>query len=897
MVRSSFGSPSPSVSTGEPTRVSVKTIKPQRLGFACRTFETSRKQHFVPTIFVFFDLSNETVLLPEIEMWPMLAEALGAEVPDEGMPKSNGELLLNANAYVPGGAPASAVVVRAQVGAIDKTLAVSGDRYWERTSAPPFPFRMLPLRWEHAFGGEGFAANPVGKGARPIQTTKGALHPLPNIEDPRRLVRGPKDTPTPAGFSAIDFTWPQRASKAGTYDAKWLKDCYPGFPPDTDWSMFNAAPDDQRLQGFFAGGEPFTLENLHPEKPTIRGRLPTLRARCFVQQKTPTGDVLHDVPMRLETVRLLPHLERGVLVFRGVVEVQDDEADDVTHVLVACEDQTAPRDERHYRDVLQRRLDSKTGFLHGLADHELLPHRPGVAAMPIRADDPKNPVAMDGLLGKNMRRRASAELDEVRAKLTSMGLDPAKHVAPLPPEEPAPSMEQLPTIGMKAMSDAEKAQVDAAKMIAESEQQARARCKEAGVDYDQAKADAATEGAGPPKFRAEAELARMQHAADDARRHGAPQPLLEAQLSDPALRAKLLAAESALRDAYRRFAHHAGAAPMMSPERTAEVRAQVFTALNARQSLAGIDLTGANLTNLPFAGADLRGAFFECADLSGVDLTKADLTNAVLTRANLTQARLGGAMLAGANLGHARLAGALLDGADLQGAVLVKSDLTNAGVRGAQLSGVDLAEARVHGADFRGSTARELILLKTDLRGARFAGVDFTKSNFLEVDLTDVDLTDATLTSVVLLTVRADRANFTGARLGNLRAVERTSLAGAKFVNAWLVGANLRATNLAGADLRDADLTEADLSASDLQGADLTGARAHSTRFAKSNLDRAKLVATDLMGAILKKASLLGADLSHANLFRADLARVRLDTATVFRDANLQRARVNPGVT
>jgi uncharacterized protein YjbI with pentapeptide repeats len=873
----------------------VKTIKPQRLGFACRTFETSRKQHFVPTVFVFFDLANESVLLPEIEMWPLLAEALGAEVPDEGMPKSNGELLLNANAYPPGGAPASACIVRAQVGAIDKTLAVSGDRYWERTSAPPFPFRSMPLRWEHAFGGETVALNPAGKGARPVQTAEGVLHPLPNIEDPRRLVRGPDDRPPPAGFSAYDFTSPQRASKAGTYDAQWLKDCYPGFPPDMDWSIFNAAPEDQRLQGFFAGGEPFVLENLHPEKPTIRGRLPSIGARCFVGQKTPAGEVLHDVPMRLETVRLLPHLERGVLVFRGVVEVQDDEADDVTHVLVACEDLTAPRDQRHYRDVLQRRLDPKTGFLHGLADHELLPHRPGVDAMPIRADDPSNPVAMEGLLGKNLRRRATTELDEVKAKLVAMGLDPNQYVAPLPREESAPSTEQIAALGAKAISDAEKAQVEAATQLAAAERDARARCAAAGVDYDKARTEAAAEGAGPPKFRAGAELARMKSAVDEGRRAGVALPDVEAQLADPSLLQRLQSAESALRDAYRRFAHAASPAPVMSAERTASVRAQVFAALSARESLAGVDLTGANLTNLPFAGADLRGAFLECADLSGVDLTRADLTNAVLTRANLTQARMGGAKLAGANLGSARLAGALLDDADLTGAVLVKADLTNAAARGAQLTGADLAEVQVRGADLRGAIARELLLVRTDLRGANLAGVDLTKSNFLEVDLTEVDLSDATLSSVVLLTVRGDGAIFRGARLDNLRVVERSTFARADFRGASLVGANLRATALGEADFRDADLDDADLSGSDLQGADFTGAHARGARFAKANLDRAKLVAADLLNAILKKASLLGADLSHANLFQADLARVRLDTATIFRDANLQRARVNPG--
>ncbi len=397
----------------------MKTLKPQRLGFAYRTFEALRRFYFVPTTFVWFAFDDPKTLLPELGMWEALGDALGAAPPDEGMPKPRGELLLTAKAFAPGAVPAGACVVRARVGTIDKSLAIFGDRFWEVVDRPPLPFTEMAIAYDRAFGGDGFALNPLGKGARPTRVDGAELHPLPNIEDPRRLLRGPGDRPSPAGFGAIDMTWPQRRSKMGTYDAAWLKDHYPGYAPDIDWSVFNTAPDDQQQPSPFRGDEEFELENLHPTRPRIASRLPGVRARCFAWQRLAEGERLHEVAMHLDTVHLFPHLERGLLIYRGVLEVADDEADDVVRVLIAAEDLGVERPAEHYLAAAQRRLDPKLGALHALRDEDLVPLRPGQAAMPIDGKSARHPVAPEGLLQKNMRQRSEDEAAKVRAKLES----------------------------------------------------------------------------------------------------------------------------------------------------------------------------------------------------------------------------------------------------------------------------------------------------------------------------------------------------------------------------------------------------------------------------------------------------------------------------------------------
>lgn len=103
----------------------------------------------------------------------------------------------------------------------------------------------------------------------------------------------------------------------------------------------------------------------------------------------------------------------------------------------------------------------------------------------------------------------------------------------------------------------------------------------------------------------------------------------------------------------------------------------------ADQTLSGVNLAGATLSDgrflrTDFSGANLSGADasdakFISSKLAGANLTRAnlqnaDLTSADLSRANLTGADLSRATLFGTNFRHANLTGAKLDSADIENA-------------------------------------------------------------------------------------------------------------------------------------------------------------------------------------------------------------------------------------
>ncbi len=878
----------------------MKVIKPLKLGVLYRTFESDRRAYFAPTLLLYFSFDAPSVPLQELHLWTMLAEELGEGVPlDECLPKPCGEVLLTARAYPPSG-EAPSCAVRVTLGGVDKQLYVFGDREWRRgVPTEPVPFRELRLGWQTAFGGPGFAPNPAGLGAALVPTERGAVQPLPNVEHPKRLVGSPSDRPEPATFAAMGPTAPSRVRLAGTYDERWLEQNYPGFPEDFDANYFNVAPADQRLAGFFRGDETFVLENLHPTRAHIEARLPGLATRCFVTRTTPEGEEFREIAMRIDTVHLVPHRLSGVVVFRGVTPVAEDDASDVLQLVAACERPGEPRSVEHYRAVLAQRLDRKRAHLYGLRDKDLMPARD--ESVPLLAEEGLGAIEAhlktDGLVIENQRRGATEKLELLRQELRERGVDPDQHLPKeLPTQAERPPLDELAEYVDDAMRTAESAREATQKELDRAMADLRQTCSEHGVDFDALLAKKEAEQGGPPKFSAKEELGKLEALLLLAKHAGVRLEHVEAQLADDDLMAKLERTEAELKGAYRKFAQHFPAAQRLAGEPALLLRREVLAAVAARESLAERDLTGADLSGLDLSGVDLRGAFLEQANLTGAIFAGADLSLTVIARADLTRADLRQALVAGANFGDATLDGTLFGAADLTGAVFAKARLRGVDLRGATLDRTDMLDVSIVDSQLAGVRATELSLLGTtdnelDLSGNDFSGAVLLRSNLIKVRLDRACFVEASLRECVLYGVKADGADFSRADCSNLRVVMDSTFAGARFD-----GATLRKANLRGALLRGADLSGADLSGADLSGADLTEASLHRATgkgalFVKTNLTRADVRGADLMEAVLQKATIEETDFRGANLFRADFAKVRGKRGTRFDDANLKFIR------
>lgn len=879
----------------------MKVLKPQRLGLLQRVVEHERRCSLVLSALVYVPLRSPRRLLTEASLWLELAGEVEGGVVDEGLPKPCGEVLVSGRAFAPGGTPAPAVMVRLQLGSIDKKLAVLGDRFWNGDSpTAPLPFAVLPIDYAHAFGGEGFARNPLGKGIVAVETEEGPVTPLPNVEDPARLVASRSDRPEPAGFGPYPVGWPQRFELVGRrYDPQWLATRFPGPAEDFDAHFYCCAPPDQRSDGFFTGDERFVLEGMHPCERRIEGRLEPLVVRFFATMRTTEGTSWREAQARLDTVHLFPHLERALLVYRGTLAVTEDDADDVVHLLLAAEDPSMPKPREHYEQVLARRLDKGQAALASLCDQDLMP--PESAGWTVRLDPAElgDIVRLEHRTAANMERGRKRKLAEARAELEAAGF-PQTDAAWSEPALGAPpdpyDFEALGSYLAELEKQGEAFAAEAKEQAARLEAEARAEFAAAGLDWEVERAKAMADGGGPPDFAADAQLVMLHDMARIAREGGQRLADLERELTDPRYEQLLRELEERVRAAYVSFAHLMPAAGAVGAAERAMLRVRVLAAKESAESLAGADLTRADLHGLDLRGMDLRDAMLEGADLSDADLCDADLSGAVLARAELSRARLVGATLVGTNLGAATLAGTDLSSATLIETVLGQSIVDGALFVGATLRAIDLLACQLLSADLSHAETEELLFLRTDLRRVALAGARLEAARFIEVDLRGVDFTGCNLSRAQLVTCQGDGACFAAARLDAAVLVHGSSFCDCSFAEACLNRACLRGTPLRNADFRRAVADGVDLSGCDLRGARFDGARLRDARLIRADLRSASLHGADLLGASLSKAALAGTDLCAASLCRADLSRVRVDGATKLTGALMLDTRVEPKV-
>jgi hypothetical protein len=329
-------------------------IKPRSIGLINKTYGFGDFQSAIGGL-SFFSLGKSPELLMETSQWPKITNALREnEVLDMGFAKPIGEVLIAGAAY----ALPSQVVTNSQVslsmGEVNKTLQVIGDRekhcgFFSRVTKPR-AFQQIPLSWGAAFGGPDIAENPLGCGSKQSTVMENKVKPLPNFYYPDDSIKPSRKPKIPAGFGALDITWPQRTKYQGTYDDDWLKNRHPGFPKDTDKRLFCAAPCDQQFEKFILPGTAYCIDGMHPSKKSIEGVLPKEYIRIVVQQKLGNEYQYLDIETHIDTVWFFPDVNLGVAIHRGTVPVNDIDGLDITQLLLAYE--TAgqmPKPLEHYK--------------------------------------------------------------------------------------------------------------------------------------------------------------------------------------------------------------------------------------------------------------------------------------------------------------------------------------------------------------------------------------------------------------------------------------------------------------------------------------------------------------------------------------------------------------------
>jgi uncharacterized protein YjbI with pentapeptide repeats len=230
------------------------------------------------------------------------------------------DVVFTGHAHAPQGRPATAVAARIAVAGerllLDKTVHVYGD--YPAPGAPARPFQWMPVVYERALGGFGWAENPIGTGPR---AAFGEAAAMPNVVDPVKAGR-------PAGFGPIARSWPVRKRLLGSLPRQSLDGPVAEIPEGFDWSYFQAAPRDQRIE-HLRGDETIILEGLDAALPRLVMRLPGLRGQAFVYWIPPGATALSapsPIALRADTLRLDGDRRRCTVLFRGSFPVESEAA-------------------------------------------------------------------------------------------------------------------------------------------------------------------------------------------------------------------------------------------------------------------------------------------------------------------------------------------------------------------------------------------------------------------------------------------------------------------------------------------------------------------------------------------------------------------------------------------
>ncbi len=875
----------------------MRVVKPMKVPALTRVVEIARRLQFHVGAMIAFPLDAPRALLDEMTFWEAVTAELGGVVFDDGIAKARGELLVAGRCHAPEGRRVAVSFVRAQLGAIDKRLSVLGNRTWSgHIFTEPEPFSEMPLDWAHARGGPKEAANPYGKGHDDVEQGGTRTRPLPNVERYGALIRSPNDRPAPASFLPMDVTFAERRARAGTYGADYAEKWAPGLPPDLDPTFFNVASSDQWSDEPFRGDEAFLVENMHPTRPRIEGSLPGLCARVFVTRRGPSGDALVELPVRCDTVWLLPSANIGVVIFHGSTPVVDDDAAEILDLVVACEEIGRPRPIDHYRAALARRQDKDKGTVASLSDSDLMPPRDSGVAANIASLEIMQWIKSENLAAQNLRRGAERDRARRRDELLAEGLDPALYGLDAPlPESPPPPVDDLDELVAYLDAAGRKVEEEEATAI-RAKEEAEARMKARLVDMDVSdetlrRNEAEEVPGGPPTFSARGQLQQYAELAEVGRRGGVPNVELEAMLADPAFHEQLARLEQGVRGNYLGGAHLMPLAAPMTAEAAMMARVVVEAARDSGEPLDERDLTGADFRGLDLHGMSFARAFLEGADLRGCDLSFAMLEGAVLARADLTGANLTGARLKGANLGKANLERAVLDDADLTEAILMGATLAGARFARAKLERADVFQVKWDGVDLSSAVLANGTFLQSSFVGTNLAGANLERAMLLECTLDDADFSGAQLHKASLMSCTGARVRFVGARFSEAVVVHKSSLPEADFRDAMLEKSCFRTTDLRGARFDRARMTMTDLSEANATGAIFDLAVLKSALLIRANLDRASFRGCNLMDALLAKSRIAGADFTGAQLCRADFSRAHGDDQTTFAEASIDFVR------
>ncbi|ETF02780.1 hypothetical protein W822_08020 [Advenella kashmirensis W13003] len=826
------------------------------------------------------------VLQNEAGLWSFVAEHLDSEgILDLGMPKPQAEFLVSGHAYTAHSEDKTQCRVRVQVNDRVKELQVYGDRYFlDNRVTPAQPFEQMSLGWRNAYGGPGFANNPMGKGTVEEMVNGVRARRMPNIEWPNHPIRHFRDTIHPAGLGAQSITWPVRFGKVGTYSEEWKKTDAPGFFPDMDPSLFNAAMADQIFDGQtqLPPNTEYRVWNMHPEKPCWQGTVPAWQARCLIELQKSAGSApeLHDVELAPTTLWLVPHLESYIVLFHGTLPCWYDDGDEIRHILGALEWKYSPRTHDHYLQYMQTRLNHDESALLAYEDEQLLPENLKTAGFDIKPD-------LNGAMWEKQHRLQRYLLLHARADLQTMGLDAEHYLPEFVGPRPQPTLAQL-------LEKQKKRDV-----FAREQREELLAVKTAAKRFKQSdgKDKALPALLGEPDFlkRMDELNARIQVPDLETDRNGRALDALLSQIREAqAAQDNVAMLERQQRRGFLFSAQYRSGTYVLDEVVARERRQQALEAAKKGGNLHGMDLTGADLRRVEFHNCDLSQTVLMRADMTESIFDNCDFSEAVLFSGIFRKTQFRNCRLHTANLSRTRYEGVAFVDCRFHQAIIDDASFSACDFAGAAFSESVLRNLRFENTTMTGMSLDASVMLSCVLDHVAAEQANLNKCAFYECTFTDSAFVDASLTRCAFALCEMSGMSFAQSHMSAFTLIADKPLVNCDFSGAQISDGSMRGLHFLQPRFVQTTIRNTDCSKSLFEQADCRGMETPDGVFMRTEFRHSDFTAANLMTGLFRKSTFVHANFRKVNFFRADFAESLIDADSLHTDNFTRQIQLEP---
>ncbi len=906
----------------------MNIIQPLDLETGYRTFSFRQENYLAITTKMYFPLTGGD---PELfsDAYKAMSE-LPAPFIDEGLPKVSPEYFIAGNVMARNGKPVEGMPIGCTFVGLNKRLHATGDRYWLggiTGTSKPSPFITMPLSWEHAFGGKQFDDNPSGQGIDKVATDLGdKLVKMPNIEYPGKLLTSLGQRPKPAGFSMLMADHPQRLKNMGTYDEQWLKEDFPGYPKDFNFSAFNCAPTDQILPNPINGGEPFELEGFHADFPTIEGKIPEFTVKTFIVKKgIEVSDLsvsdLQDVKTSIDTVVFFPNQLMGMLVYRSTIKIESTDASEYQHILCAYEDKITKRDKSHYLNSLVGRIHPDLNMQYALTTKDLIPLGIpcGMARLTQQDADPKMLLAEH--IEAQLNETISDSVNETKQQLQTLieqqkaqGLDTSlleKQLAEfgvikkdewqlkfeaisnrLAPIDEKTGQVDLQKVDFRAFDDLSKLSMEYAefqknKAKQQIEQQIEDALTQGNTHVANELDNALNRFELPPELPRPADpkatLLRIQESLGAQGQSNIDLATLESQLTQ---------GYQAQIEGYKMGAHMMDLGRPPLEDRHALLQAEVDSLIDKGASLKYMDLAGLNFANRDLTGVDFSYCYLEQCDFSHANLTDANLSYAIAARSNFKYATLINTDLNNSNIGACNFQNATVDTANTQNIECAKSDFSYASIKQFLFKDcLNMLEMVFYQTHFQQVNFGDATFLETSFSHSIFDECQLESASFQQSNLSSVQVNQSTFISCNFIECTMNSLSVKHSDFSNCRFLNETTLINSQFYHSILADCTIKGIELTHSKFISCTLNSADLSEADASYCVFDESISKDALFIKTKFSHAILNNNNFMYSNFMQANLVKADLSHANLYGCEFLGAHVNN-TDFSRSNMNGTKL-----